>query len=320
MISYVTSRRENNLESYTISRLSRLYSVVLIALPLTFLFDQIGSLANPEFYSFHKVLTKPESWQGYLSSFFFVNEYRIFHFNGIAPGTNGPYWSLSFEATYYFIAGILLFTRKWFWLPVAVLLLISAGNTIAILMPLWFMGFYLYRLKIDFIRQSYKTYFIFFGSIIALLLAPVVDNYLPHINHYIRFPWGRGPFNRDVVVDYYIAAAFCMNIIYGRVIFNESLNLFKKVEKIIRWLGQLTFPLYLIHFPSLCLFSAISPFSNKSIANLAFVTTSTFAVVVIFTPLTNTLKNYLRRNIKIKELMHPKLLSVLKYTAKPNPL
>ena len=99
VISFVTSERENSWKTYFISRISRLYSVVLPALILTYIFDSLGQVLDPELYTIAKknaVLWKPENWVGYLSSMFFVNEFTVFNFGGTAPGTNGPFWSLSF--------------------------------------------------------------------------------------------------------------------------------------------------------------------------------------------------------------------------------
>jgi peptidoglycan/LPS O-acetylase OafA/YrhL len=109
VIAYVLSTRENSIGPYFSNRISRLYSVALPALILTFTLDSVGIFINPDFYQMKAVLWRPESWSGYISSIFFLNEYQIFDFGGISPGTNGPYWSLSFEATYYLVAGVAIF-------------------------------------------------------------------------------------------------------------------------------------------------------------------------------------------------------------------
>ena len=111
VIAYVVGTRERTAWAYSANRISRLYSVVLPALVLTFAFDALGQWLNPGFYSIRTVLWKPASWEGYLSSLFFVNEFQVFDLSGAVPGTNAPFWSLSFEATYYIVAGLVLFAR-----------------------------------------------------------------------------------------------------------------------------------------------------------------------------------------------------------------
>lgn len=111
VISYVTTQRERQPVHFVAARISRLYSVVIVALILTAVLDYSGAYFNEAFYAIKKVLWKSASIFGYAASFFFVNEFLVFGFNGISPGTNAPYWSLSFEATYYLVAGLFLFLR-----------------------------------------------------------------------------------------------------------------------------------------------------------------------------------------------------------------
>src|SRR5260221_2156295 len=154
VIAHVTSTKETSLLVYAGSRLSRLYSVVILALLLTYTLDTLGAYINPNFYAIKGVLYKPPSWEGYVSSFFFVNEYQVFGFRGIAPGTNGPFWSLSFEVAYYVIAGLVLFSRPKIYLPVSFCILFMAGRTITALLPVWLLGFFLYRYR-DEIKLSF---------------------------------------------------------------------------------------------------------------------------------------------------------------------
>ena len=98
VIAHVVATREQNAADYAMARLSRLYSVVLPALLLTCAADALGAWLDPAFYAEQKVLWQPVSAAGYVSSALFVNEFQIFGFGGIAPGSNAPFWSLSFEA------------------------------------------------------------------------------------------------------------------------------------------------------------------------------------------------------------------------------
>jgi peptidoglycan/LPS O-acetylase OafA/YrhL len=145
VIAYVTHTREKTAREYFSARIARLYSVVGICLALTFALDLVGMHFRPDFYAIQKVLWKPPSLSGYLSSAFFVNEYQAFNFDGISPGSNAPYWSLSFEATYYAIAGIVLFSPLKYSIPATFLILCMAGKTISALFPLWLLGYFLYR-------------------------------------------------------------------------------------------------------------------------------------------------------------------------------
>ncbi|HTC84425.1 MAG TPA: acyltransferase family protein, partial [Rhizomicrobium sp.] len=47
LIQYSVAARENRLADYAVARLGRLYSVVIPALILTYIFDRIGASHNP---------------------------------------------------------------------------------------------------------------------------------------------------------------------------------------------------------------------------------------------------------------------------------
>lgn len=291
VIAYVSSSRENTARAYAIARTSRLYSVVLLALPLTFICDSIGLAANPQFYSLQKVLWKPESFAGYLSAFFFVNEWQIFDFHGISPGTNGPYWSLSFEATYYALAAIALFSRRMIWLLSIPLILALAGRTIAAMLPIWLCGFMLYRSRILAPRPTLAAC-LFVASLAFIIAAPQMGWRFD--NGGIFFPWGRGPFNRNLLLDYLIAAAFALNLIAAREILVFSTPIKACAVSTIRWLGSLTFPLYCLHYPLLCLFSAVNPLDRTTIQAAAFSITAIFLCVAMVTPATDRLRTAMR--------------------------
>lgn len=299
VIAFVISTRENSVKKYFISRFSRLYSVTLIALILTYALDISGMSINPDFYLIQKVLWRPESWTGYISSLFFVNEFQVFQFGGIAPGTNGPYWSLSFEVTYYIVAGFFIFTPLRIALPVAVILLWLAGRTIAALMPVWIFGYVLYHVR-DRIRFSnWIATVCFFTAALFLALIPTIWHWLPTDNFGFKFPWGRGPFNRSLIVDYLTALAFGLHLIAAKQLTNSSAEFTKHIERPIRWLGATTFPLYLLHYPALCFLRAISPWPPYSKLNLMFIVVGVLLLVSLLTPLCDSLKIIFRNRLKV---------------------
>ena len=294
VISYTTSFQEREAKSYVISRISRLYSVVLIALPLTFLLDSLGLALNPPFYQDPRILLKPASLAGYLSSLFFLNEYQVFGFGGISPGSNGPYWSMSFEASYYLIAGILLFCRRPLAIAVSLIVLALAGRTIAALLPLWALGFALQRLRIPSLRPG-LWWLAFWASALLLVFSPSIDAFIPHLGARLFLPWGRGPFNRDITSDYFVALSFAIHLVSARALLADGCRPLERLEAPIRWLGSLTFPLYLFHYPALCLFAAICPWGDASPARLAFLAALSAALVIALAPICDALKRAIRK-------------------------
>jgi peptidoglycan/LPS O-acetylase OafA/YrhL len=300
VIAYVTSTRKKTLAKYAVARISRIYSVVLIALLITFILDNIGMFLNPDFYSIQKIMWKPQSMDGYVSSLFFINEYQIFNFNGISPGSNAPYWSLSFEVTYYLIAGLFIFTRKAIALPIILLVLLLAGKTIAVLLPAWLIGYLLYFVTLKNVNRI-VLYVCFILSLLFLVELPSLTKMLPKDNFGFSFPWGRGPFNRNLIRDYLTVLFFSVNLICAREMVKTKISkVNKNTKSFIRWLGQLTFPLYLLHFPALAFFASLSPWSNETLSHVFFISLFTFLLAIAVTPLSNKFKNYLKNSLVFK--------------------
>lgn len=297
VIAYVVSTRERTAKQYLVGRASRLYSVIPIALLLTFVFDTIGMMVNPAFYTIPKVLMKPESWAGYLSSAVFLNEFQVFRFDGISPGTNNPFWSLSFEGAYYLIAGLVLFSRRIIWVPASLLILALAGRTIIALLPIWVLGYGLYHARVRLALPAVASWFAFLASAGFVLALPDIARHLPSDNFGVRFPWGRGPYNRNLVQDYLTAVALSVHLIAARQVLASSVRIHATVKATLEWAGSLTFPLYCIHYPVICLLVAISPWPNTSGVHLAFVGLTTGAVVIGVTPVCEGVKGWLRRRL-----------------------
>lgn len=299
IIAYVTSARESAWFEYVISRVSRLYSVVIIGLVLTFLFDFSGMLIDPNLYSIKRILYKPVSFEGYISSLFFVNEFQIFGFGGISPGTNGPFWSLSFESTYYIVAGLILFLPYRLSIPFAILILYLAGETIAALLPVWFLGFVLYHKGGNFRLKTLAAICLFFISIVIIFFIPIYSYKFPNDNFGFNFPWGRGGFNRNLVIDYIVASVFSLHLIACMNLMHALPTLFIRLKSLIRWLGSITFPLYCIHYPALCFFRAVSPWSPSSLSNMLFISISTLIIVILITPGCEYLKYSIRNKLNL---------------------
>src|SRR5690348_1377346 len=101
VIAYTASSKDRTAQAFTFSRATRIISVALPALALTFLLDRLGAHLDPAAYDgwwYQPRGALDMLWQG-LS---FSSEW---HVPGVRLGTNGPYWSLSYEVAYYLLFG-----------------------------------------------------------------------------------------------------------------------------------------------------------------------------------------------------------------------
>lgn len=296
VIAHVSASKETSGALYAAARLSRLYSVVLIALPLTFFADTLGSVLQPYFYASRWVLTKPVSVEGYASSLVFLNEWQVFGFHGTEPGSNGPLWSLSFEATYYLIAGLALFARRWIAIPAILLILSLSGSTIAALLPLWALGFSLYHMPVRRSVHPALLWALIIASLVGVVCAPFLSQGFDR--WWTAFPWGPLPMRRNLMLDYVTGLFFAVNILaVGRLVAASgapTATWSRTLARTIRWLGRLTFPLYCLHYPLFAFAAANNPFSRATVAGLLFTAGSVFAAIALITPLTVRLNVWMR--------------------------
>jgi peptidoglycan/LPS O-acetylase OafA/YrhL len=300
VIAYVVDQREKSAAEYFSARLARLYSVAGLSLILTFILDSLGQRIDPDLYTYKSFLWKSESWSGYLSSAVFLNEFQIFQFDGTSPGTNGPYWSLSFEATYYAVAGLFIYFKPRIWLPASLVILALAGKTIAALLPIWVLGFALYRWRPTLTAPRYVATACALASGLVLLLSPQMTAYLPSDNFGVWLAYGRGVLNRILLKDYLVAFVMAVHLVSVRSAMSKlpSKQVSERLVRTARYLGSLTFPLYCIHFPAICFLTAIYPWQRQTPYSIAFVVFGAFVLVIALTPVCDHLKVRIRNTLR----------------------
>lgn len=296
VIAHVVRRREASAAEFAAGRISRLYSVIVPALVLTALLDAAGTVIAPGVYAATPLDGPPAALPAYLASLALVNEWKLFGPIAFMPGSNLPYWSLSFEATYYLIAGLLLFARRGPALAASALLLLLAGPTIAALFPLWLLGFGVYRWRDRTSRMPMPA--VAFATTLSLLLVvpllPIASRTpFPHG----LFPWGAAPYDRFVLTDYATGIIFAAQLLALHALARRTTArpLPRRAERLVRRLGALTFPLYAIHFPALFFFAALSPFPRDEWPSWLFVLGGVAALTILLTWLSENWRPRLRR-------------------------
>lgn len=249
-------------------------------------------------------MQKPPSWQGYVSSLFFLNEYQSLKLGGIAPGTNSPFWTLSFEATYYIIAGLLVFCRWRVSLPLTIALCFFAGRTITFLFPVWAMGFVLYHFRDRMVLSTSRAVALFVISTACLAIAPRLFDWLNLQNLGLYFPWGRNQGNRDIFHDYFVGCAFSLHLLSIQNLLSADGAVGKTAQELSRRIGDLTFPLYCLHMPVICFFASLSPFERSTGANFWFIFVPVISVAVWGDYLSSRLKLQMREALLSFPVIH----------------
>jgi peptidoglycan/LPS O-acetylase OafA/YrhL len=247
VIAYVTDRRERDGLSFTISRIARLYSVVIPALLLTAILDAVGWLVAYEHYS-NAPLFIGTSYLPfrYLVGLLMATNLDVVAFvfeRGFVPGTNGPFWSMSYEITYYFAFGFITYLKGALRIVLLILLALLAGPRIIILAPIWMFGVAAYYLS-----QKKSMPITLSGLVLItsfILLAAVGAPSL-------QFWWQQWSLlDRFIVQDYATGALVTLNIYAAAGMSPFIMKLLSKYKHPVRWLGLLAFPLYLCHRPVL---------------------------------------------------------------------
>lgn len=258
VITFVSDVKEKDVRSFALARVSRIYSVVIPALLLTGICDFIGLTVNSEFYH-DSSWPYPEGNQvvNYFLSFLLIqNVWSI----GLNPGINQPFWSLTFEWIYYFAFMFFFYFRglkKWL-LPTVCLII--GGPNIIVLLPCWIIGAITYKVtKRKSEDDGTTSVFKAIASISAIILIIFITPELRKIDTSF-FLMTR----KYLLGDYFDALLFCVHLYYSPSFIHYFRGILTKYVAIIRWLGSLTFALYLFHRPIIQLIAAVYEGSQSS--------------------------------------------------------
>lgn len=286
VIAYVTKERETTGHNYAVNRLSRIYSVALPILLLTFTLDALGRAVNPAVYN--------ETWgyhaDGALLQFFsglvFINETW---FSRVPVGSDLPYWSIGFEVWYYVLFGIILFARhRLLW---AALVIAVTGPSIISLFPVWLLGVLTYHL-LGRLRLSCVSGLAVWVCSLAGLVG--YEIWAARHGRPYGYPpeWLRRP---ELVQDYLIGCLFAANVLGFAAAAPLFSAVLARIAPIVRWCAGLTFTLYLAHLPIAQALMAFSPWPLDSWPNRILVIGGTLAGVVALGTMIERRKSFWRQ-------------------------
>lgn len=122
--------------AFAFARLTRLWSVMLPAVVLTFVLDAWGRAVNPNAYE--GGFFNPLAFHEYV--FFGLTFSNEWLWQSSRIGINGPLWSLSYEAAYYILFAIALYLRDWWrWAALAAGAALF-GPFVLLYLPAWLAG------------------------------------------------------------------------------------------------------------------------------------------------------------------------------------
>lgn len=290
VIAWVADTKEGDARHYGEARLARLFSVVLPALLLTPLLDGIGRSMSPDIYAGIGHDSVP--LVRFAANLFFVSEVWFFD---IRPFSNGPFWSISFEAWYYALFGIWFFTRgaPRFWL--LLLAAAVAGPPILLEMPVWLLGVALYHLH----RRGFSI-----PSGIATLLAVATIGMLVlvHSLEWVdQFALKFSLLNHASIflLDWMLGLIVAVHLFAAKSVVEHKWLQATLTSRVIggsiRALAGMTFTLYLLHYPSLLFFSSVLHTDSGKPAEVALLVVCVVGFVAAVAAVTERKKSVWRR-------------------------
>ena len=297
VISWTAAEKDRTFGAYAFARLTRLWSVVLPALALTLVFDALGTRieaagGGAENYVFPWLQPAP-AWEVLARGLLFSTEWRG---SGFRPGTNGPFWSISYEAAYYLIFGlIVLAPRRWGW-PLAAAALWATGVKPLALAPAWIMGVWLHRRGLAGARGGALS------RPVALALAV-----LPLPFYAAALAWGLPPLLKGISGAILGAEAIAALRFSDEFLWNAALGLLvaahlrgalglcagradaavaasgpSRLRRAIAWVSGAAFSIYLVHYPALQLLDAALPDTLAPLPRDAALLAGTVAICLLF--------------------------------------
>lgn len=285
VITFAATQKDKTGGRFAFSRLSRLWSVAIPALALTLIFDGWGLKVNPDFYLNTPFYNAVGAWDYWWRGLTFSG-----HWGGdvLRLGSNGPYWSLSYEAAYYIAFGIMLYLRgpvRWLALGVCGLVF---GLKILLLAPAWFMGvgLYLKLRQTDVSRYSANaTHAMIILPVLFYMVFQAVG--LPETLKILTYVM-MGPenyaalgFSDEFLWNALIGALFTTHLFGMSVKLSGRTSAFKW-QSAVKWLAGGSFSLYLVHYPVLQWGGAVLPRSGNWVLDNILLLSMTLLVCYAF--------------------------------------
>lgn len=258
VIAYSSSRKHTELRDFVVARLSRLWSVAVPALLVTFILDNVGQRIDLEVYSPLQPYSIFKWTASILVNLFFINQVWDLK---IWPGTNGPFWSISYEFWFYTLFSTLFFlngARRFFAFTIC---LIIAGPKILITFPVWFMGVFAYR-AIQFQNNDQRFLFGWTAWLCSILLIWMYFAFDGALYLQDKFPLVMLTSTDQWRVNFWpesytLGCIVALNIYGFGVMGQAKLSFLVKHAKSIRKVADTSFGIYLFHFPAILFFKAV---------------------------------------------------------------
>lgn len=288
VIAYTTDTKDRTLGSFVFNRLTRVYSVAIPAVLLTIGLDSLGASLVPKDY---------DGWW-YNDAGFFATLLRGLTFStdwGLVSfrlGTNGPFWSLSYEVAYYALFAAAFYLSGWRRALALVVMVPVFGLKPLLLMPAWLLGVAVYRqLRAGVEIAPARAWFLTLMPVaiyVACLSIGLPKFLLAETKALLgdRYVLVLLNFSNEFIWNNFIALLAAAHFLGVAALSRRRAMPGARVAQAIRWLAGGSFSLYLVHYPVLQFTEAVIPQDWPQIVHhpllLVIVLAACFLVAEIF--------------------------------------
>ena len=242
VIASSVARGGMRLRDYALARAARIVPVALLGIAVALLVAAVDAASGAP------IFPEDAGWRNpgeILRAVFFLSESWN---TGFAP--NPLMWSLAYEVWFYALFGAAMFLRGWTRVGWLVVLAVAAGPNIALLMPAWLVGALLCHwprardLPSTFARPLVVL------ACAMLVIAPVLAPDLFALLTALLPGWDLG-FSLYALSDNLLALAIGGGFIGLRRLAQDGLEVPRRLVAPVRGLADISFTLYLLHWPVL---------------------------------------------------------------------
>jgi peptidoglycan/LPS O-acetylase OafA/YrhL len=261
VINHAAETREKTCLDFAASRIARIYSVVIPCIVLTVLFDVVGLRIAPDVY---RDMHIDDAWQfpgaRILISGLLLNNSWV----PVQMFSNVPFWSVCYEFWYYFLFAAAFYFEGRQRIALVALAAFFAGPRALIVMPIWLMGVWVFRAKLD---AGWSKVLLGFALVQpVLVLAAYHQLGLKEAGFAITTGWVDGKWldngSAFILTDFWLGLSFALHLLAAKRWFASDmaavpLRWLEWAEGPIRALAARSFTLYLIHLPLMFVLTAV---------------------------------------------------------------
>ena len=287
VIAFVANGREDTFDNYMVSRLARLWSVVIPALILTMVADTIGLQFDPEIYADGDYKGDNPVYR-FVMNLFFLNE---IWFISVQPFSNSPFWSMGYEFWYYVLFATWFYLSGWKRYVFTLVVAAIAGPKLLLLFPIWIMGAALFHYGGHIRLNKFMAWVLTLAPLAGYVLYREFDGHilLSRFTYEVIGTAGISALRySNIFLNHYVVGALFSVHLLGMMTLAEGLSLPEPLERSIRWLAGMTFSLYLFHHPLLMMYASLT---KQGVAVVAL----TLVTIMVLAPFTEGRKRQWRR-------------------------